>query len=107
MSLFQPQRTGDDAEFIDGMRRVGATSPASACSDRDLPRLSRERLGILLDSGVLREGAPGTYYLYENAHPARVALPLSRPAPARGLVPRLIFWLIMILLPVIFLQFRK
>ena len=99
-----PEDPSNDADFADIMRRLGATSPATACSDRDLPCLSRERFRDLLDRGVLREGAPGTFYLYEHAIISSVTTPPAREFRAPALALRLLFWLLVILVPVIFIQ---
>ncbi len=110
MALF-PERTPPafdvDAAFVDAMRQRGATSPATALHDRDLPRLSREQFRELLDRGVLLEGAPGTFYLYEHAVVASSAPQRPRAFPARALVKSVLFWLILILIPVIIIQFSK
>ena len=111
MALQRNGEMGDssgDADFMDAMRRLGATSSATACPDRDLPRLSRERFRTLLDHGVLREAASGTYYLYEHAVAPPMAFPAARRAPGgRRLVTLLIFWLAVILVPVIFMQISR
>jgi len=108
---FIPQRVPEDpdgnAEFVDSMRRLGATSPATACPDRDLPRLTRERFRDLLDRGILREGAPGTFYLYEHAITATAATPRTGAVPTRTLLMRVLFWLLVILIPVIFIQLSQ
>jgi hypothetical protein len=108
---FIPQRTLEDpdgnAEFVESMRRLGATSPATACADRDLPRLTRERFRELLDHGILREAAPGTFYLYERAITATVAMPMPRAVSSRRLLVRVLFWLLVILVPVLFIQLSQ
>jgi hypothetical protein len=89
------------------MRRLGATSSATACRDRDLPPLTRGRFQFLLDRGVLREAVPGTYYLYEHAIAPPLALPLPRPTPGRRLIVTLIFWLLIILIPIVMIEFTS
>lgn len=107
MSLL-PQRTpaasDADADFVDSMRQRGATSPASAVRVRDLPSLSRERFRDLLDRGVLREGAPDTYYLYEHAVLTSTTTPRPRAFSVRVLLMTVLFWLVVILIPVIIIQ---
>lgn len=96
-----PEDPRTDLDFADSMRRLGATTPATACPDRDLPYLTRERFRGLVDRGVLREGAPGTFYLYERAVAASVITPPARTFPAPSLALRMLFWLLVILVPVI------
>lgn len=106
-----PERTPPafdrDAEFVGEMRQRGATSPATALRDRDLPRLSRQRFRDLLDRGVLREGTPGTFYLYEHAVPADMAIPRPNALNAPALLKSVLFWLVVILTPVIIIQCGK
>ena len=102
-----PLASEGDADVVDSMRQRGATSPATALRDRDLPRLSRERFRDLLDRGVLREGAPGTFYLYEHAVLASTMTLRSSALPARALLKSVLFWLVVILIPVIMIQFAK
>jgi hypothetical protein len=110
MSLFPrraPAAFDGDAEFVDSMRQHGATSPATALRDRDLPRVSQERFRDLLDRGILREGAPGTFYLYDHAVPPSTATVRSSAFPARALLKSVLFWLVVILIPVIIIQFSQ
>ncbi|MHB0964737.1 MAG: hypothetical protein ACYC5V_16175, partial [Gemmatimonadaceae bacterium] len=82
--LRTPDEPDTDADFADSMRRLGATTPATACPDRELPHLTRERFRDLLDRGVLREGAPRTFYLYERAVTASVMSPPAHTSTARA-----------------------
>ncbi|MHB1097697.1 MAG: hypothetical protein ACYC3F_16180 [Gemmatimonadaceae bacterium] len=102
--LRTPDAPGADADFADIMRRLGATTPATACPDRELPQLTRERFRDLLDRGVLREGAPRTFYLYERAVTPSVVTPPARTSTARAVVLRVLFWLVVILVPVLLIQ---
>ena len=110
MSLI-PQRSLEDpdghAEFVASMRRLGATSPATACPDRDLPRLTREQFRSLLDRGTLREGAPGTFYLYEHAVTSTMEPYRKSSVTTRGLLVRVLFWLLVILVPVLLIQLSQ
>jgi hypothetical protein len=73
-------------------RVLGAVSPATARAGKDLPR-ETVAFKNLLHRGVIREGAPGTFYLYESAR-------------ARGSwVGQVIFWVVIVILPVAFIQF--
>ena len=74
-------------------RAQGAVSPATARSARDLPAVDSASFDKLLRAGVIREGTPGTYYLYE-------------PAPQTFQLVRMVFiYAVIILLPVGIIQF--
>lgn len=103
--LWTPDEPGTDGDFADIMRRLGATTPATACPDRELPHLTRERFRDLLDRGVLREAAPRTFYLYERAITASAMTPPARTSTVRTIVLRALFWLVVILVPVLLIQF--
>ncbi|MGH7604056.1 MAG: hypothetical protein ACRENK_08680 [Gemmatimonadaceae bacterium] len=83
---------GADNELRGVFRGLGAISPASARSVKDL-QLDAASFDRLLRRGVIREGSPGKFYLYEPP-----------PAPSR-LLRQLIFFVIVILLPVAIIQF--
>jgi len=81
-----------ESELRTSFRVLGAVTPASALPGNDLP-LHATAFDNLLRRGVIREGAPGTFYLYE-------------PQPAKGAgVRRLLFFFAVIILPVAFIQF--
>jgi hypothetical protein len=89
----------DISEFYAGenelralFREIGAVSPASARSVKDL-QIDASSFDRLVRRGVIREGAPGTFYLYEPA-----------PAPSRW-VRQLIFWVFVIIIPIVIIQF--
>jgi hypothetical protein len=87
------------------MQAIGATSPRKACRTSGLPLEVRGRLTELVDRGVIREGAPGSYYLYVPA--SAVSNPNRRqPLRWRRLILTLILWLILLLVPVLFIQLR-
>ncbi|HUQ99864.1 MAG TPA: hypothetical protein VM166_10440 [Gemmatimonadaceae bacterium] len=73
-------------------RAIGAVSPATAKPRSDLTRSDEAAFDALLRYGIVREGAPGTFYLYE---------PPRRPG---YLVRLVIFWLIVVILPVAIIQ---
>jgi len=56
----------DDGQFTEDMRRRGATSATGALPRSDLPYLSPTVFEQLVERGILREGAPGRFYLYER-----------------------------------------
>ncbi len=73
-------------------RTLGAITPASARPARDLPPASAT-FDNLLRQGIIREAAPGTFYLYE-------------PRLARGRVVRaVLFWLVVVIAPIALIQF--
>jgi hypothetical protein len=69
----------DDAPYLAELRRRGAVAPSSALAHSELPPIPPSRLALLIDLGVIREGAPGSFYLYERSPFA----PSSVPAPTR------------------------
>jgi len=50
-------------DFIDALQRARATSPDTALPRADLPTISDDHLGVFVRADMIREGAPGTYYL--------------------------------------------
>jgi hypothetical protein len=98
----------DDAEFIAGVRRLGATSPAAARPVAELPRLRASRFDQLLDLGVLREGPVGTFYLYESSPfiGDRAIAPEPMP-PGRRLAKVAAFWVLLILVAALFFQLSQ
>jgi hypothetical protein len=83
----------DDRTVVEEMRQVGAVSPATARPARALPPAVAARLAELVERGVVREGAPGTYYLCQAAR---------RAFGWRRLWLFIALWLLLILLPVAF-----
>jgi hypothetical protein len=80
---------------VDAMRDVGAISPASARKASQLPELVRENLEYYVTLGVVREGPPGTFYLF-----------VAPPPPAwsaRRTILAVLFWLLVIIVPVFIL----
>ncbi len=76
-------------------------SPDAAVSRADLPAISSEHLGIFLKADLIREGAPGTYYL--TTAEERVGAP-ARPAPTytpRRVALMMAVWLAVIALPLV------
>jgi hypothetical protein len=93
-------------QFVAAAEAKGATSPANARTSGELPRISARELTDLLDIGIVREAAAGSFYVYERARPA----PGLEPTPAgpkpgiRRIVVMIVFWLIVVLLPLLFLR---
>ena len=93
-------------QFVSAAEAKGATSPATAVTSGGLPRISARELTDLLDTGLVREAVPGSFYVYERARP----MPGLEPTPASAspnigrIVKIVIFWLIVVALPLIFLR---
>ena len=85
-------RRRTENELRTGLRVMGAISPATARPGKDLV-VDKTAFDNLLRRGVIREGAPGTYYLHE-----------TRTEP-RAVVLHLLFWIVVILLPIGIMQF--
>lgn len=89
VDLFQ---LGAKRELRAVFRALGAVTPAGARPRKDLPPDS-PAFANLLRWGVIREGAPGTFYLYE------------RPRAPGQWVLKLIFWAVVILMPIAIIQY--
>ncbi len=76
-------------ELIAALRVMGAVSPATARPGKDLV-VDKSAFDDLLRRGVIREGSPGTYYLYES----------ETSSYYRTVVVNLFFWIGVILLPI-------
>jgi len=74
-------------ELRAAFRAMGAVSPATARAGNDLV-VPKAAFDSLLRKGAIREGAPGTYYLYQHQ------------AAPRQLAQKLLFWTVVILLPI-------
>lgn len=86
------------------MQSLGATSPQHACRENRLPPELRAGLPDFVDRGLIREGAPGTYYLYlAGSMPAGSRL--SGYPSRRRLSLTVAIWLLLVLLPVLWFQF--
>lgn len=85
--------------FIDALQRARATSPDTAVPRADLPAIPAEHLGVFVRADIIREGAPGTYYLTTAAE--RVSVP-ARPSPTftpLRVTLMMAVWLVVIALP--------
>jgi len=90
VAYFPPLRAENDLR--DAFRALGAVTPATARPGKDLP-LDTTAFKNLLHRGVIREGAPGTFYLYE-------------PQRTPGLwIRQVVFWIVIVILPVAVIQF--
>ena len=93
-------------QFVAAAEGKGATSPATARTSGELPRISARELTELLDIGIVREAAPGSFYVYERARPAPVLeqTPAGATPNVRRIVAMIVFWLIVAAVPLIFLR---
>ena len=89
-------RSSGQRAILDALRVAGATSAAAAVPRESLGAINEDSLGVLVREGIVREGAPGSYYLYEPP-----------PRSRERLVKMLVFWLIVILLPVVLIWLSK
>ena len=85
----------DTRRVISAMREVGAVSPATARPLTLLPDDVRVNLERYLQSGVIREGAPGTFYLFA---------PETPPWTTARVIKAIVFWFLVVIIPVAILQ---
>lgn len=104
--LLAPQLlTAAQRGFIEGAEALGATSPANARPLPDLPVLPRGELDDLIELGIVREAAEGRYYVYRSRRSMLTMLSLpDAPTTLVRVVKTLLFWLIMVLIPIVLLQ---
>ena len=79
----------------EAMLEAGAISPATARRTLDLPEVVRSDLERYVDAGLVREGAPGTFYLYDVR---TAAWTRSR------ILKAVFFWFLIIIIPFLILQ---
>jgi len=95
--LGQMVRQRAENDLRAAFRGLGAVTPANARPGKEFPLVDSVTFDELLRRGVIREGAPGTFYLYEE-----------QPGPSgwsRAILPRILFWIALIGIPVGILQF--
>ena len=78
------------AAAVQAFRDAGAVSPATARPLAELPRIDDAVLQALVVRGQVREGAPGTFYAFAQ---------LPRASPAARWGARILFWVVIVLLP--------
>ncbi len=93
--------------FIDEMRTLGATSAATACSESELPRIARQQFDEMLRDGMLREGAPGTYYLFDTSDTRLAANGGKATFRWKRVVINLIFWIAVLLVPIAYMSWSS
>jgi hypothetical protein len=100
--LASPGGPALENETVQSLLRQRATSPSTAVSLR--ARGSGSGFQEMVDSGIIREAAPGTYYVYPPALTPRPAAPKQR-LTWRTVLMTISFWLLVILIPIAFIQF--
>lgn len=111
MAAMIPAQLSDaQRAFVQAAESAGATTPAGARPLSSLPRLAARDLDELVDRGLVRESAERTYYVFhprwtgQDVPAADVSMP-ARPRWNRGRAVRaVLFWLFVILVPILFLQ---
>jgi len=98
---YAPQSLSSRERIIAQLRGADAVSPASARSLSDLRCKPDVSWQSLVDEGLVREGPPGMFYLYERTTPQGVA---SGPRWKR-FAKTFAFWILILLLPIIIIQF--
>src|SRR5688572_5849012 len=77
------------------MRDLGATNPGTARVATELPGHVQDDLGRFVDSGIIREGPAGAYYLHEATASTVFRLQVLKAV---------VFWFLVIIIPVVILQ---
>ena len=83
-------------EICAALIAVGAVSPATARALAEFPLVDDSAFDALVRRGVIREAAPGTFYVFRSdaeSHDWRRAVKL------------VLFWLIVLLIPILLIQF--
>jgi hypothetical protein len=100
-------------QFLHAAESLGALSPAAARPLTDWPRLTARELDELIDRGLIREAGDSSYYAYAPRRHYQDLPRLADTPPAPHPVWRgrafktLIFWLVALLVPVVFLLFTR
>ena len=90
-------------DFIDALQRARARSLDTAMSRADLPMIPVEHLDVFLGADIIREGAPGAYYLTTSEERAsKLARPLPPYTPLRVSLMMAV-WVVTIALPFVVL----
>ena len=103
--------TDSQRNFVTAAESLGATGPAAARTSGELPRISARELGQLLDMGLVRESAQGSFYIYDRARPTTPALApsalLPNPGTRRQRLVKLVIMVILLLFPILFLMILR
>lgn len=98
--------------FVERAEALGATVPATARALVELPRLSIAELDALVESGLVREASDSQYYVFRSRRAAPIRHAAGRaatgyrrgPWTARRYWRTFLFWLLVILIPILLLQ---
>lgn len=97
--------------FVEHAESLGAVRPDDARPLAELPRISNRELEALLESGLVREATAGRYYAFRAKRPVVPGESQAggRRAALRGwstsrFLRTLIFWILVILIPLLLLR---
>ena len=94
--------------FIAAAESLGATSPGGARVGAELPAIPVLELVELINAGIVREGAEGSYYVYPRARSVQPLEPTpSSTTTAQRHVKLLVFVVVCLVVPVLFLVFAR
>lgn len=100
--------------FVDAAEARGAVEPHHAVLLAELPRLQGRELDELLTSGLVREANDGRYYVFRARRSTAGTRWAARPegGSARSwttgrFLRTLIFWILLVLLPILLLQLSR
>lgn len=106
-----PPLSAAQRAFVEAAEALGATAPATARALMELPRLSSAEFDALVESGLVREASDWRYYVFRSrraptSHAAERAATGYRRGPwtASRYWRTFLFWLLLILIPVLLLQ---
>jgi hypothetical protein len=106
--LSDPRWSTAQQEFLRSLVAAGATKPEHAIPIDRASRLPARELQLLIDSGVVREAATNGYYLYlrQTAGAASPAEELSAQVVDKtaSRMKEIVFWIILILIPIVLLN---
>lgn len=113
LKLADPQWTDSQRAFLSALDSARASSPDYAMAHDKLPTLPVRELQALVDLGVVREASANSYYIYHRqvltppmvAEKSTVFYTATPRRLAGGrLTKSLVFWFIIILIPIILIE---
>jgi hypothetical protein len=106
--LSDPRWSTAQQEFLRSLVAEGATKPEHAIPIDRASRLPARELQLLIDSGVVREAATNGYYVYlrQTARAPNPAEELSGQVvnTRASTMKTIVFWIIVILIPIVLLN---
>ena len=100
---YAPQGISERERIVARLRAADAVSPASARSLSDLRCKPDVSWQTLVDEGLVREGPPDRFYLYERT----TAHGVAGGPPWKRFARTIAFWILLLLLPIILIQFSS